>query len=192
MRRYVAIILTLLFVLGAFCSCARIDDDGAKTLVADLMTRAYVLNEIYYGEGLPYNEDEHYQGNYYYVTEDAKYRIRNDLLVETKAVFSPSMADEIIKIYFSGTQSLGVPIYARYMVGETGYLVVDKDYKNSVPRVYQYDTSTIEIKKIKRNEIKATIKAIIPEGDTTAPFSIEVVLTYSKDLDGWRIDSPTY
>lgn len=192
MKRLLLLVLALLLATGALSSCARVEDDEAKAIVADLLDRAYHLNVIYYGEGLPYDEDERYQGNYYYVAEDAPYRVRNDLLVETKAVFSKSMANDIIKTYFDGTASLGVPIYARYITGESGYLTVLKDYDSAVDKVYKYDTTKIEIKRNKKNEIKATVPAIIPEGDTASPFEIEVIITYSEDLGGWRIDSPTY
>ncbi len=191
MKKILLLALTLLLATGTFCSCARVDGENeALDIVKDLVDRSYSLNQVYYGDGLPADMENHYTGDYYYVREDASYKVRNDLLVETKAVFSKRMADDMINMYFSGTQNMGVPIYARYIVGDTGYLTVNVNYENSVKKVYKYDTTKIKIEKIKRNEIIATLPAIIEEGEE--PFDIEVVVTYNKDLGEWRLDSPTY
>lgn len=190
MKRLLSLIMALLLVTGALCSCKRVEDDEAYAIVKDLVDRSYVLNVIYYGEGLPHNPDEHYEGDYYYVREDAAYTVRNDVLVETKAVFSESIADELIEIYFAGTNSYGVALYARYVTGATGFLAVNPDYENVVKKVYKYDTSRLTIEKIKRNEIKATVPAIVDEGES--PFEIEVIVKYDKDIGEWRLDSPTY
>jgi hypothetical protein len=61
---------------------------------------------------------------------------------------------------------------------------VRKDYDNILDEVEKYDTSTLEIKKNNRREIRATVQNV----DKTA--EIEVVLVY--EADGWRLDSPTY
>ena len=193
MKRILSLIIALLLVTGALCSCKRVDGKNeAYRIVKDLVDRSYALNQVYYGEGLPHNPDEHYDGDYYYVSADSAYRVRNDLLVETKAVFSKKIADELIEIYFSGKDSYGMLIYARYVVGETGFIAVNPDYDNIVDHVYKYDTSRLKITKIKRNEIRATVPAIIEQGDTTAPFEIEVVVIYEKEIGQWRLDSPTY
>jgi hypothetical protein len=190
MKRILLLILALLLVTGALCSCKRVEDDEALAIVKDLVDRSYVLNQIYYGDGLPHNPDEHYYGDYYYVAEDAPYNVKNDILVETKAVFSKQIADELIDIYFTGTKSYGMVVQPRYMSGATGFLTVNTKYENVVKRVYKYDTSRLEITKIKRNEIRAKVPAIVGEGE--APFEIEVFVTYDKDLGVWRLDSPTY
>lgn len=193
MKRILSLIIALLLVTGALCSCKRVDGKNeAYDIVKDLIDRSYALNQVYYGEGLPHNPDEHYDGDYYYVSEDSAYRVRNDLLVETKAVFSSDIANELIEIYFSGKNSYGMVIYARYVTGATGFLAVNPNYENPVPKVYKYDTSKLKITKIKRNEIRATVPAIIEQGDNTAPFEIEVVVTYEKGVGEWRLDSPTY
>lgn len=191
MKRIILVILSLILVTGALCSCDRVEEPDAQTIVADLVNRAYVLNVIYYGEGLKAT-DEQYQGNYYYVAEGEPLRNATDLKAETKAVFSESMANELIDIYLDGASSYGVALGARYLTGLTGFLTVDVTYKPAVKNIYKYDTTQIKIEKIKRNEIIATIPAIIPEQDATAPFEIEVIVIYDKDIGEWRLDSPTY
>lgn len=165
-------------------SCARQSDEEAHAIACDLLERSYNLNVAYYGQGLPYNSEEQVEGNYYHVADDAPFRVRNDLIVETKAVFSENIATDLIKIYIDGTSSYGVVVYARYITGYDGYLTVYKDYDYVVENVQKYDTSTLEITKNSRKEIKATVKSI--DGGS----EIELVLVY--EVDGWRVDSPTY
>lgn len=190
MKKLLLLVISLILVVGAFSSCARVESENeAIDIVVDLVGRSYSLNQAYYGDGLEPDMNNRYQGDYYYVSKNSAYQVRNDLLVETKAVFSKRMADDIIDIYFAGAENMGMAVFARYMVGETGYLAVNTAYENPVKKVYKYDTSRLVITKIGRNEIKATIPAIVEEGEE--PFEIEVVVTYSDEL-GWRLDSPTY
>lgn len=165
-------------------SCKRQSDEEAYDIACDLLERSYNLNVAYYGEGLPYDEEEQVEGSYYHIAEDSPFKLRSDLIVETKAVFSDRIADDLISVYIDGTSSYGVVLYARYITGYDGYLTVRKDYDNILDEVEKYDTSTLEITKNRRREIKATVKSV--DGDST----LEVVLVY--EMNGWRIDSPTY
>jgi len=180
--------LTLIFVLLAstfmLASCTRASDDEALEIASDLIERSYNLNVAYYGEGLPCDGEENVAGNYYAVSKAAPFVTRNDLIVETKAVFSENIASSLISVYLDGTSSMGVLVYARYITGPDGYLTVYKDYDNVVENVTKYDTSTVEIVKNKRNEITARVYT------ASRTESIEVILVH--ELDGWRIDSPTY
>ena len=165
-------------------SCTREDDESALKIARDLMERVYILNEAYYGEGLPYDEDEHADGNYYYVTEDAPIRTRNDLIVQTKEIFSSAIATSLISVYLDGTSSLGVVVFARYLTGASGYLTVYKDYDNVVKNVTKYDTSTLVITKNSRNKIVFEI--------STADLSKSTEVELVWERAGWRINSPTY
>ncbi len=186
MKKIVSLILIVVLLCGslAMSSCARQSDDEARAIVRDLIERSYNLNVAYYGQGLPYDSENQVEGNYYHVAEDAPFKVRNDLIVETKAVFSDRIATDLIKVYIDGTSSYGVVVYARYITGYDGYLTVYKDYDYILENVQKYNPETIELEKNSRKEIKATVQSY----DGTS--QIEVVLVY--EVDGWRIDSPTY
>ena len=186
MKRLIVLILTLALLASTLvlASCAGQSEDEAKQIAGDLMERAYVLNEAYYGKGLPCDENEHVEGDYYYVSESAPIRVRNDLIVETKAVFSNAIASSLISVYLDGTSNMGVVVFARYITGPSGYLTVYKDYENVVENVTKYDTSTIEITKNSKNKIIFSIKT------TNGAKSAEVTLI--RENDSWKINSPTY
>jgi hypothetical protein len=186
MKRLTLIALSVLLLSSIVLlpSCKRQSDEEAYAIACDLLERSYNLNVAYYGEGLAYDEDELVEGSYYHVSMDAPFTRRSDLINETKAVFSERIASDLVDVYIDGTASLGVVLYARYITGYDGYLTVRKDYDNILDEVEKYDTSTLEIKKNNRREIRATVQNV----DKTA--EIEVVLVY--EANGWRVDSPTY
>ena len=186
MKKLTLIALSVLLLISVVLlpSCKRQSDEEAYAIACDLLERSYNLNVAYYGEGLAYDEDELVEGSYYHVSMDAPFTRRSDLINETKAVFSERIASDLVDVYIDGTASLGVVLYARYITGYDGYLTVRKDYDNILDEVEKYDASTLEIKKNNRREIRATVQNV----DKTA--EIEVVLVY--EVDGWRLDSPTY
>lgn len=185
-RKIISALMVLVMAIGSLSliACTRVTDEEATEIVSDLTLRSYNLNVAYYGKGLPCDEELSVGGGYYTVAEDATFRIRNDLIVETRAVFSENVANSLISVYLDGVVSLGVSQYARYITGPDGFLTAKMDYDYVVEEITQYDVSTIEIIKNKKNEIIAEITSV--DGAQT----IEVVLVYEPE--GWRIDSPTY
>ena len=99
-------------------------------------------------------------------------------------------------------QSGGVDLTSvppKYIENEQGFLVLKNDIvldgnvsvngdKQEISyngfKVYKYDTSTIEIKKISRRFIEAYITS--EGGEQT------ILVTLILEENGWRIDSPTY
>lgn len=185
LKTLISLIILLIMLLPS-ASCSRQSDEESLAIARDLIDRAYTLNVVYYGEGLPFydDDDNNVAGNYYRVRDDAPFTIRNDLLVETKAVFSENLADGVISVYLDGTSNMGVVVYARYLTGPDGYLAVYKDYDNSVENVQKYDTSTVKLLKNRKN------KMVVSVSTTDGSEQIEVELVYEKN--GWRIDSMTY
>ncbi len=181
--RFVLACVILFALVLPFASCERQDEAQSIEIVKDLIERSYTLNVVYYGEGLPYDAQKQVEGEYYEVTEDAPFRIRNDLIVETRAVFSEDIALGLLGAYLDGYSNMGVVVYARYLTGPDGYLTVYKDYKNVNDQITKYDTSSVQIIKNRKNKIVASVTSV--DGGET----IEVTLIYENDA--WKLDTPT-
>ena len=181
--KFVLACVILFALVLPFASCERQDEAQSIEIVKDLIERSYTLNVVYYGEGLPYDAEKQVEGEYYEVTEDAPFRIRNDLIVETRAVFSEDIALGLLGAYLDGYSNMGVVVYARYLTGPDGYLTVYKDYKNVNDQITKYDTSSVQIIKNRKNKIVASVTSV--DGGET----IEVTLIYENDA--WKLDSPT-
>jgi hypothetical protein len=181
--KFVLACVILFALVLPFSSCERQDEAQSIEIVKDLIERSYTLNVVYYGEGLPYDAEKQVEGEYYEVTEDAPFRIRNDLIVETRAVFSEDIALGLLGAYLDGYSNMGVVVYARYLTGPDGYLTVYKDYKNVNDQITKYDTSSVQIIKNRKNKIVASVTS--EDGGET----IEVTLIYENDA--WKLDSAT-
>lgn len=183
LRSFICLILALTFALSLVSCDNKVSNEEALEMVKKFLDESYELNEIYYGKGLDYqkNEDGEYNNIYSPVLRNQPYVTESILRAKTQDVFSASLANSIISYHFNLTQGVaGGSNYPRYFTGSDGYLTVYRDYK--VIDITEYDYSTIEIKKIKRKEIKATVVSTENE-------IVDVVLVLEKD--GWRLDSIT-
>ena len=164
-------------------SCGGMSDEEATLIVKDLVERSTVLNEVLYGKGMDYEKsiDGNYSGIYSRVSEDAPFQTKKDLEREIKAVFTSAYANSLISTAFKLTQgALGSNSYPRYQEGSDKVLTVMRDY--TAREITEYDFDTIEIKKVRKNKIRATILSTENE-------IVEIYIV--KELDGWRLDSVT-
>ena len=186
-KKIISLVIVVVTLLSSLCltSCKRQDEEETKRIVAELVDRSYDLNRIYYGDGLSYDEKFERETGYYLVSEKERFQTRFDLETETRAVFSDSISNELIRTYFDGYESLGVARYARYIEGSDGFISVYKDYDQAIENeIYKFDTSVIEIEKNSRNTIVARVLC------KTTNQMVEIYLVH--EAYGWRLDSPTY
>ena len=184
-----AVSLMLIAVLAVSivgCGCSKISEDEAYTVLKDLIERSYVLNVIYYGEGLKYRDSGNPNDEYGMVLETESYILRSSLEKETREVFTQTYADSIINMAFLGVQSAinQNSVMPRYVtMGDDDLIYVNKNYKPVVQEIAQYDYKTLKITKISRRFIEAEIK-------TTKGINVDVVLV--NENGAWRLDSGTY
>lgn len=196
------IALVLIFALGLSGCTKKLSKEEATQKVCELVEASYELNEIVFGKGLEYIElDEFKNAKYALVKENEKYNSINDIRQEINKVFSVDYAETMKTTAFVGqsgaVDSTSVP--PRYIENEQGFLVLKNDIvldgevnvngdKQEISyngfKVYKYDTSTVEIKKISRRFIEAYITSL--GGEQT------ILVTLILEENGWRIDSPTY
>lgn len=179
LKSLIAVILIAVISLSLVSCEKKVDENEAKELVKNLVSESYDLNEILYGEGLSYLEYES-QDKYAPVEPNEKYLTLFSLKEKMREVYSSSYATSLIDYLFTYHPPVyGEGIFPRYEE-RGGYIVVLKDYEPKDITEYNYDT--IEIKRIKRKEIKATVMSTENE-------AVEIVLV--KESDGWRLDSAT-
>lgn len=197
--------------LLSLSSCAKLDTTGLFEAAPDLIARSAVLNEIYYGEGIPYDKDSTPVGSYYeadgaYLTE-AGFKTVEQLKNRTRVVFSAAYSEIIFGATLEGFAVEGSGYtYARYTSSqpeamrdedETILVFVGEGVQNP----YQigkctYDYTTLAISDVGRDyaEVTLSVHTVFPPDEDhpngreeTAPMTVRFVYE-----DGWRIDSPTY
>ena len=186
-KRLLSIFFSALIVLSVavlLTSCSgKLSNEEAVSEVERLVKESYELNVIYFGEGLPFEDDGNDKNIYAPVSEDALFVTKEALAYKTRTVFSKDYAASMIQTAFYGEQGAdGVTaLYARYIIDSDGTLTVYKKIEGI--EINQYDYSTITITKISRKFIKANITST--DGET-----VDITLIYQDGA--WRIDSATY
>ena len=183
---YVFTAVILLLVAAALSSCSgRVSEEEAISEVTRLVKESYELNVIYFGDGLPYEDDGDERNLYAPVAKDAPFVTKEALTYKTRTVFSNDYAASMIETAFQGAQDANgtTALYARYIVSSDGKLTVYKNIEGIEKKVNEYDYSTVLITKISKRFIEANITA--KDGEV-----VEVILINQNGE--WRIDSPTY
>lgn len=185
--KFASVIMLIAILAISVIGCGKLSENEAKKAIKDLINDAYELNEIYYGKGIVYKDSGNPNDLYMQAYENEKYALKNKLVERTYEVFSETYAESLIGLAFGGAQSEinQGSIQPRYMTLEDkydGWIFVNTDYEPLVEKVAEYDFNTINIIKISRRFIEATIKTTKNE---------EVKVTIVNEGNGWRLDSAT-
>lgn len=183
-KTFLALVLIAVIAISTV-GCGAPDTETATSLVKDLVTQSYELNEIYFGEGLKWRDSGNPNDVYVPVLETEKYILKSALVERTREIFSESLSYSIIDMSFYGVQSeINVDsVQSRYMVnGDDDYLYVNRNYEPVVEKVAEFNYDTIAFTKISRRFIVATIETTTGEA---------VSITLVNERNGWRLDSYT-
>lgn len=212
----IALSLVCLFCALPLVGCAKLDTTGLAEAAPDLIARSAFLNEIFFGEGIPYDESGEAQGVYYPVdpawVAETDIHTTTELAAMTEEVFSQAYAALILGSGISGFPvSGGSYIYPRYassqaenlrdenetiLVSSTSEFLINPIGKST------YDYATLRIAAVERDYAMVTLSvttvSLIPhdervEGaDNTVTTTETVEIKFVKEGGAWRIDSPTY
>ncbi len=187
-----ALVFAALLPAGLVSCAAAPTEDEAIEIIENLLPRTYLLNEIYFGEGMDYIDDGS-EGRYMPVSDDSPYLTEEELRTATEAVFSSDYCEAIFDIYLTGysDDDTGSIIYARYYeYGDRLYIDTEAEVLVSSERTY--DLESVEITSLSSRFIVFTAQSYL---DGTADEVIEITITSEKSDDGenvWRINSATY
>ena len=199
MKKIISLIL-IAVLLFTICSCGKeknreYDEEEVKAAAQDLIQKSKKLNEIFWGKGIPYVEDDSYKKGQYYPADPeylSKIGMESviEILSETEKVFSKSYTDSISRSVFSAkTGDYGMSGYTRYYQGIEVIMVYTRYSPLLTDEVtYLVDQITVIGSKGEKVIVKVPVK--VTRGDVSQTREIEVDLI--EEENGWRIDSPTY
>ena len=199
MKRILSFLLTavLLFSLAS-CGGSGLSDDEIRDIYEGLIEQSYLLNDVYYGDGLPFTNDPETMASlagassrfsYMPVDKDSPLKSEAEIREATLAVFTKSMCDHLFTLAFEGmsTDDEETVVYARYIEMEEILTVRIDLADEALPLGRVYDMDTMDILNQSGNRIVASFATSV-DGEP----SVNVKLTLVKTADGWRLDSPTY
>jgi hypothetical protein len=203
MKKTVSLILAAVILL-LLVSCGgennrSYDEAEVKAAAEKLIKRSERLNKIFWGEGIPYVEDDPLlppQGQY--CPADPLYTYKNgmltvdDLIKEAEAVFSSSYVLSIrSSILSSSVGNNGMTGYTRYYQDTDNMtIMVYKKFKPLLTDAVEYFYREMTVIGSEGEKVTVEIPIKVTRGDLSQERTIKVKLIEEKD--GWRIDSPTY
>ena len=205
MTRKLCMLLLLCVTLFALTACGGSGLSAAemKDTFRALTEASYEINDIYYGEGLPFVRNESvmayltgtaqgtdgFKVSYMPVADGAAYTTEADIRKATKAVYSPAMCEILFGLGFTGFSTADDErvAFARY-IEQDGVLTVRVDLaEDAIAMGRTYDFDSMEVLIDEENRVRAEFQSYM-NGEPSDVVRITIVNT----ADGWRLDSPTY
>ena len=203
-RSFWALILSFVMIFSLI-SCAEeeynreYNSAEVEAAAEELIESSLVLNDILYGKGIGYTEDE--STSIYKVADKEsleKFEIEHisDIEPRLRAVFSKAYVDTVYSsdIFTPLVEDEITKSYARYFEDEDKegktVIYVNKSYNFVLKNSYEY----IGRVKAERSEgdfviVSATVRAT-RDGGISKDFKLEIKLI--EESEGWRLASPTY
>lgn len=197
MKKTICFILILTVILSLL-SCGEKDRDydeyEVKNAAETLIRRSAALNDIYWGRGIGFFEDDNYADGSYLPADPASlyelgFTTLDQLKGKTEKVFSKKYCESIFESSFVSDADAGTSTTKRYYQGIDCIMVYSKANVFLTDKVtYLYDT--IEATRSSGDTVFVKITVKVERGELSQQRDIEIGLV--EEDDGWRIDTPTY
>lgn len=211
---FTLILFTMVSVLS-FTGCNRSYDEAEVLAAAeDLLTKAQRLNEIYYGDGIPYITDGEKYGAYYFEASPAYLSsigisTIDELCAYTGEVFSESLCYTLFTTVLSPLSDgdeLKKPTryFQRYIDDDaskgTDCIMVYSKHDQLYTDTVVYDLDSLYVSGVEGQIVSVCVSATVynthlDEGEEgSVEDSQEKLLTIQliEESDGWKINNPTY
>jgi len=206
MRKCSLLLLIAVIVFSALCftGCDRsYNENEVLSSARELLERSKTLNEIYYGEGIAYIEDESKREGSYYQADAyslSKYGISTleDIKNLTRSVFTTEYSNILISTKLSSViDDTSIASFARYyqkkssLDGSDECIMVYKDAAVFLKDTVTYDYESMTVSDVDGEIIYVTLNVTVtnPENQTQ---SSTLTVGLIEEEDGFRIDTPTY
>ena len=204
MKKFACLILLAVMLLSlASCGGSGMTEEEIRETYRTLVEASYPLNDVYYGDGLPFEQNESvmaylagvaegtegFKVSYMPVAEDSPYKSEAEIREATMAVFSDQMCELLFALGFEGmsTDEDETVAFARY-IEQKEILTVRLDVAaDAIPMGRTYDFDAMKIIADERGRVRASFPSEI-DGKK----SVDVKITIINTPNGWRLDSPTY
>ncbi len=180
MKKYLLLFIIMLLCLAGLTSCGGgASDEVILNELEELAPKAKELYDIIYGDGLAHGEPD--ESGYAKVSDEAKYKSENEIVLAMLEVFTPEYYQILSNVAFKGV-SVDEGAIAEKFYEKDGILYVNPSVTADFGEIEIPDLKQAKV--IKKNRYMAIVE--IPVEDS----SIEVTL---RLVDGsYRIDSPIF
>ena len=200
MKKLIALLLiitSLFFIVSCGDENRKYNEEEVIEAAERLIPKSKKLNDIFWGYGIRYIEDDNYKNGVYYPADqlhltELGYDSVDEIISAMTKVYSISYARSIASAVFSSTVgttgSVGLVRYYQ----EKDILMVYGEYNQFLYDDVNYLTDSIKVLGSKGKRVQVEISVEITDSDTKEAQTREIKFYLVEEADGWRIDSPTY
>ena len=192
MIKRISIIFLAVVMMFSLVSCSSHSDEEIIEAAKTLIEKSYVINEIYYGKGLPITEEDSlgFASNYAIVDTSCGFATVEDIKKATAEVYAADYCEHLYILAFEGisTEDMESVSYARFIDDYTDKLTMLKEIKETGADLNRtYDFSTIVVEKCVRDMATIRIQSLV---DGKEDKELKINLVYENDQ--WKLSTPTY
>ena len=206
MKKIFLLLLIIAVSVGALASCGekKYNEDEVKAAAKTLIESSATLNEIYWGDGIPHNDDKSTSDGVYYEAEFVYHHHMgfdniSELQAMTEKTFSKSYSQSIYSTILQSIQDGDKAIilsryYQKYSAkdGKTPEsIMVNSEWKKIFLDDVTYDYESIKVIGSEEETVYVTLNATVQRVGY-APQVREIRVSLVEEDGGWRIDSPTF
>ncbi len=206
MKKILLLLLIVVISVGALASCGdrKYDEAEVKASAKTLIESSAILNEIYWGDGIPYSDNKNTSDGVYYEAEFVYHHhlgfdTISELQAMTEKTFSKSYSQSIYSTLLQSIQDGDKAIilsryYQKYSVidGKTPEsIMVNSTWKKIFLDDVTYDYDSIKVIGAEEEIVYVTINATVSRVGYD-PQVREIRIALVEEDEGWRIDSPTF
>ena len=205
MKKIISILLVLISLLTLIsCGDREYDENEVKAAAKDLISASAILNEIFWGDGIPHSDNKNTSNGIYYEAiysyhHNLGFENINQLKAEAAKVFSNGYCSNIYSTILDGTQDGGDAIilcryYQKYSDAEGKIpeaIMVNSTWTKLLVGDVEYDLDSIKVIGSEEETVYVTLNATVKLSGYE-PQTREIRVSLIEEEDGWRLDSPTY
>ena len=202
---FTLILSTVVGVLS-FTSCNRsIDEEEVLTNAKELLQRAEVLNQVYYGKGIEYNKVSNLQNGAYYDADPTHlsklgFSTIEELKVLTERTFTVEYSIQLYSTILSPLTVDDVTValaryYQKYegdnIYGKPVCIMVYSQFNVLFYDTITYDYSTLRVKGVKGEVVTIAVDATTMNSEGKSQ-DVVIDIQLIEENDGWRINNHTW
>ena len=181
------------------------DKAAVEAAAVALLEESKLLNEIYWGKGIPYVEDMSLASGSYYPANDIYLEsigieTIDDLKRLTEKTYSKGMCDQIYKTVLSSvytdTGLVGLARYEQVYSGKNNdipdYIRVYTEAKCWFEDTVEYHPEVEALRSEGETVYVMVLVTVTSHEDPEKVMNINLEIGLVEEEDGWRLDSPTY
>lgn len=199
-KRALVIFLSLTLFLLSLVGCgedslSKEEEQELFDAIQELVEESRVLNEIYFGEGIPVLETGKSVGVYkecnQMILAEWGFDSIDDIKSKTRSIYTESMSSWLSSYAFLSITSGAAVVGARYYEDEDGTLMVSTNADVLLRDDVTYDYSTLEIVSQRNGIVALSMDATVTnaQGKTQTR---EISLEAEREGSKWKLNSPTY